>query len=266
MAAFATHLWQSVTLRTIRVYLAGVSFLHHVKGLRSPVTGNPTLRLLLRGIRRSQTTVPPSKCRLPITPRILARLWRSAQRNSSLQQQDRLMFQAAMSVAFFGFLRVGEFTSTPRNPIPLIRGDIKLVEHATLTINIRRSKADQWGKGALISIGCSRDKRCPVRAMNRYLKSACLPDSAPLFQFRYGSPLTAKTFRALLRYHLRKIGLNSRKYNTHSFRIGAATAAAKAGFSESKIMHLGRWRSKAFQAYIQFTPSHTTAAAEMARV
>ena len=176
------------------------------------------------------------------------------------------MFQAAMSVAFFGFLQVGEFTSTPRNPIPLIRGDIKLVEHATLTINIRWSKADQWGKGALISIGCSRDKCCPVRAMNRYLKSACLPDSAPLFQFRYGSPLTAKAFRALLRYHLRKIGLNSRKYNTHSVRIGAATAAAKAGFSESKIRQLGRWRSKAFQAYVQFTPFHTTAAAEMARV
>eukprot|EP00731_Ephydatia_muelleri_P007628 Em0003g1876a len=41
-----------------------------------------------------------------------------------------------------------------------ISGDIQLVEH----VRVRRSKADQWGKGALISIGCSGDKCCPVRA------------------------------------------------------------------------------------------------------
>ena len=100
VAAFATHLWPTVTLQTIRVYRARVSFLHHMEGLRSPVSGNPTLRLLLRGIRRSQMSFPPRRHRRPITPWILARLWKSARDSRSLQQQDRQMFQAAMSLAF----------------------------------------------------------------------------------------------------------------------------------------------------------------------
>ena len=156
------------------------------------------------------------------------------------------MFQAAISLASFGFLRVEDFRNSPLYPTPLSRGDIQLVEHV-LRIRVRRSKADQWGKGALISIGCSGDKCCPVQAMVQYLKRACFPDSAPLFQFKNGSPLTAKAFWALLHHHLVKMGANPRWYNTHSFRIGAATAAAKVGFSDTTIMQLGRWWSKAFQ-------------------
>ena len=218
---------------------------HLVEGLWSPVSGNPTLRLLLSGIRCSQASFPPRRYKQTITPRILARLLKSARDSRSLQQQDRQMFQAAMSLAFFGFLRVGEFTATPLHPTLLSRGDIQLVEHI-LQIRVRRSKADQWGKGSLISIGCSGDKCGPVRAMEQYLKRACLPDSAPLFQFKNGSLLTAKAFRALLHSHLVKMGANPRWYNTHRFHIGAATTAAKAGFSATKIMQLGRWRSKAF--------------------
>ena len=208
---------------------------------------------------------PHRRHRRPITPWFLARLLKSARDSRSLQQQDRQMFQAAMSLAFFGFLRVGEFTATPLHPTPLSKGDIQLVEHI-LQIRVRRSKADQWGKGALISIGCSRDKCCPVRAMKQYLKRACLPDSTTLFQFKNGSPMTAKAFRALLHRHLVKMGTNPRWYNTHSFHIGAATAAAKAGFSATTIMQLGNRRSKAFQAYVQLSPTHPSAAAEMARV
>ncbi|KAL5515879.1 hypothetical protein EMCRGX_G001122 [Ephydatia muelleri] len=96
VAAFATNLWPTVTLQTIHVYLAGVSFLHHVE-----VSG----------------------------AQILAQLLKSARDSRSLQQQDRQMIQAVMSLAFFGFLRVGEFTATLLHPTPLSRGDIQLVEH-----------------------------------------------------------------------------------------------------------------------------------------
>lgn len=36
----------------------------------------------------------------------------------------------------------------------------------------------------------------------------------------------------------------------HSFRIGAATSAAKAGIEDSTIHMLGRWSSSAFLVYI----------------
>ena len=44
------------------------------------------------------------------------------------------------------------------------------------------------------------------------------------------------------------IGLN---FNSHSFRIGAATLAGAAGVPESTIMVLGRWKSMAYLQYIR---------------
>ena len=70
VTAFTTYLWSTVTLPTIRVYLAAVSFLHHVKGLRSPMSANPTRMLLLRGIWLLQGIWPSQEAHMSITPRI----------------------------------------------------------------------------------------------------------------------------------------------------------------------------------------------------
>ena len=265
VAAFASHLSSLVTLPTIRVYLAAVSFLHESEGCRSPVRGNPILRLTLRGIRRSNLDSPPKSRRRPITPRMLCKLLRSSRDSRSLRSRDKQMFRAAATLAFFGFLRIGEFTVTPHRPVPLSKGDILLSNHE-MQVGLRHSKTDQWGRGAFVKIGCSRDSCCPVQAMEQYLKQDRRPTSAPLFQDTNGTALTARAFRSWLHRHLARIGLNPRLFNTHSFRIGAATAAAKAGLPEKKIMELGRWRSKAFETYVRYTPKHSSAAAMMAKV
>ena len=41
--------------------------------------------------------------------------------------------------------------------------------------------------------------------------------------------------------------------NTHSFRIGGATAAASDGISDSTIQILGRWSSDAYRRYLRFS-------------
>ncbi|XP_073511592.1 basic phospholipase A2 sphenotoxin subunit B-like isoform X2 [Phyllobates terribilis] len=38
-------------------------------------------------------------------------------------------------------------------------------------------------------------------------------------------------------------GNHPKDYGTHSFRIGAATEAARAGLSETEVQRIGRWRS-----------------------
>ena len=112
------------------MYLAAVSFLHHSEGLQSPVRGNQILRLLLRGIRRSNlASSPKSCCRHPITPGILVKQLSSSHTSRSPWSQDKRMFQATAALAFFGFLQIGEFTATPHRPVSLSEGDINLIRN-----------------------------------------------------------------------------------------------------------------------------------------
>ena len=134
-----------------------------------------------------------------------------------------------------------------------------------LKVFFSRSKTDKLGKGSTITVGCSEDGFCPVKAMRHYLEECRSHPSKPLFYFRHGPPFTARKFRAVLHFHLKSLGLNSLSFNTHSFRIGAATPAAKAGLQSSTLKELGRWYSAAFHLYICHDPAHPSAAALMAK-
>lgn len=82
----------------------------------------------------------------------------------------------------------------------------------------------------------------------------------PLFIFKDGAPLSRPLLVTHLREVLAKAGIDTAHYSGHSFRIGAASTAAEAGFSDSFIQTLGRWKSSAFMAYLR-TPIHDLAAA-----
>ena len=75
-------------------------------------------------------------------------------------------------------------------------------------------------------------------------------------QALFSSPRKEKSmFRSALQSLMGKMKLNRHHYNTHSFRIGAATSASPANISDTHIQMLGRWRSNAFQRYIRPPPT-----------
>jgi len=78
--------------------------------------------------------------------------------------------------------------------------------------------------------------------------------AGPLFITKEGRGLTRLAFSSALDSLLSKLKLDHKKYNTHSFRIGAATSATQAGIPDSQIKMLGRWQSDAYQRYIKTPP------------
>ena len=154
VALFAAYLSNSLSWKTIQVYLSSITHQHHLNRFRSPVTDNPTLQLVLRGIERQQSRIQP-KCRRPITMQVLEKLMEGLRHDHTLGTHDQLMLRAAMALAFFGFLRVGEFTtSTQRLPTQfLARRDISL-SRDLMKVFLHFSKTDQLGKESTITIGC----------------------------------------------------------------------------------------------------------------
>ena len=142
---------------------------------------------------------------------------------------------------------------------PLLTTDVSRVNPQIITIHLRQSKTDQFSKGAHIYLGMTYSILCPVAALLAYL-AIRPPTVGPLFIFQEGGSLTRRKLVDHLRAAVSQLGLNTTGYSGHSFRIGAASAAARAGISDSTIQLLGRWKSSAFLAYLRSSKSQLAAA------
>ena len=87
----------------------------------------------------------------------------------------------------------------------------------------------------------------------------------PLQLFNGGcfSPLSRANVTTTLRQLLHGTNEEPVNYASHSFRIDAATTAAAAGLSPALIKTLGRWKSNAFETYVQYPPSSLNAVSSL---
>ena len=232
-------------------------------GLPDPsLAAFPRLTYVLKGIHRT-TPEHRRKHRLPITLHILRAIqgvW-----STPPISYNHVMLWAACCTGFFGFLRAGEFTCPAANIAdpPLTPSDISIDSRENpqvITIHLRRTKTDPFGVGCNVYLCRTRMTPCPVAAMLHYL--AARPSAhGPLFTFEDGAPLTRAALETHLQTALSHAGIEHSNYTGHSFRIGAATAAAQAGYSDSFSQSLGRWKSSAFVAYIRASTNDLAAIA-----
>ena len=110
-----------------------------------------------------------------------------------------------------------------------------------MSLRIKGSKTDLFRKGAFIHIGLGRLPLCAVHSVLSYLtRRGDVP--GPLFLFQNGQP----PLRALLTNWLRQILASANiqgNFSSYSFRIGAATVAARNGVPNHLIQALGCWSS-----------------------
>ena len=134
----------------------------------------------------------------------------------------------------------------------ICRGDIvdDQANPSIICFFLKRSKCDQFGTGVEVFIGKTGKPVCPVTAVLAYLSSRG-DGPGPFFKDSHGKPLTKSMFIREVRSALTSMGLQANPFAGHSFRIGAATAAAQAGLEDSVIQALGRWSSATFLLYIR---------------
>ena len=113
-----------------------------------------------------------------------------------------------------------------------------------LRLHIKQLKTDPFRKCTYIHLGRTYQNVCPVQAMLLYL---AIRGKQPglLFVLSDNTMLTRRYFPSALKDTISKLNLDTHSYNTHSFRIGAATSAKQAGISDTQIKTLGRWLSDA---------------------
>ena len=120
-------------------------------------------------------------------------------------------------------------------------------------MSIKQSKTDPFWKGVTLYLGATNHPVCPVTGILPYLALRG-GQPGPLFLTKEGQGLTRQLLSTLLDAVLTKLHLQPSRYNTHSFRIGAATSAAQADIPDRCIKILGRWKNDAYQQYIRMQP------------
>ena len=151
-----------------------------------------------------------------------------------------LIYSYVHNSIFLRFLRVGELTFCQRSPDALQPNQVvQLVEssgHITgLKITFTNFKHSyNQNKNISITLSC-RSNICPVQALLDYLALRGL-ENGPLFRTQDGQAVSRKLFTDHLAILFRACGLDSTRFEGHSFRIGAATFAANVAFPMPKFV------------------------------
>ncbi|XP_060563854.1 uncharacterized protein LOC132723195 [Ruditapes philippinarum] len=163
------------------------------------------------------------------------------------------LIRAMFTMAFFAFLRVGEFTKSSTANHTISNSDISVNTKNCKPVSISVSLSHFKHSVAPFTMILQRFKNkriCPVLAIDTF--SRMRPKVlGPFFLNESGTPVTTKQFNKILKKCICKIGCDPKFYTSHSFRIGAATLAHSKKYSDSQIRKLGRWRSNAFQSYLR---------------
>ncbi|XP_063777624.1 uncharacterized protein LOC134927301 [Pseudophryne corroboree] len=248
MLSFIWQLYVSGRSRAVvSRYLAGIAFFCRIKGVPD-LTKSGILLKAMKGWARVAPT-PPDR-RRPIDAALLPGIIGSVGAIAS-SMFESLLFRLAFSMAYHGAFRISELVAPSKQTDSRMLVEDVVVSGRSLLCRLRRSKTDQVGKGRWVTlVPALEESICPVRLAVQY--EAVRPDCRGSWLLHYdGLPVTKFQFRWMMGRCLTSMGLSPSHFGTHSFRIGAATAAAAAGFSGAQIQAVGRWKSSCYKRYIR---------------
>ena len=163
------------------------------------------------------------------------------------------------SLMFFDFLMVSEVIASPSRNFSVSQCRIK-PSKLRLVFNLYKYIS---GRPFCLDVLPTMKTACPYRKMVDYIKLRG-HEQGPLFRYANKLPVQKTAFAKYLKAVIARNELADKTISPLCFRIGAATRAAKSGFSSEQIKAMGRWHSDSYQKYIRaesicskiFTYSH----------
>lgn len=245
---------------TISKYVSALRSVHVDLDLPVTVFGLPHVRRLIDGAANLFPRGPSHK-KIPITRDVLCGLM-SPQATRGETEYNTLNLNAAFSLAFSGFLRMGEFTWTgeetrSKRSFAATRPTRRCITFSdgSMDFFLPRSKTDKQNNGVSILITSAADAACAVTHMQALLKHAPTVANEPLFAFT-GGPFTRKRVMNALNRRLANLGIAPGTYTGHSFRGGAAQHAHEMQVPVGEVQHMGRWASDAIEVYYRRSRAH----------
>jgi integrase len=226
VSLFAVHLLAAgLKVATVKHHLAAIARRHRDEKRDSPVTTEVKgLLLAARRVRLDQISQV-----LPLSLDNLRAI-----------SQGLLCDDTALALRNRALLLVG-FASALRsaNLAELLLEDVEFSERGVV-LKIRHSKTDQFAKGRLIGIPHGKHPdTCPVRALESWIgRRGSFP--GPLFSRLDWHPgrdraIAPERICQIVQQAVARIGLNPKRYGSHSMRAGFVTAAAECGAGELQI-------------------------------
>jgi hypothetical protein len=232
-------------VNSVRAYVSALSYWSQDLG-GADIASCFGIKQLLKGLER-ETAAPDS--REPISVGGLEKMVLVLERVTQ-SRYERALFGAMFVTAFYGFMRVGEYTvDLPTDPPRLRLEDVE-VSSRDMTVAFSDFKHNSAKKAHVVTI---RERQgsaaCPVKLMRAYLGLRGLQPGA-LFVLA-GMAVRKCKFAGVLQRVCRELGWNTDRVKPHSFRIGAACWAMEQGLSDAQIRQMGRWKSNAFKVYLR---------------
>jgi len=255
ISMYASHLADFNTYSYIIQCITAIKY--YMKRVRKP-RKMLHLKQVLAGIKRCISNHPVRPTRLPITPQKLTIIKRRLRRIIHNRHDRRLLWCACL-FAYFGFLRVSEYTNpktwTHMKESRTLTWSRVTIKKNHIFIVLKKSKTDQTQHGTTVTIATNNTPSCPIKAYNKYIKVRG-EHNGPFFQFKNRSFLTPQRFNKVIKKALPAEAQGV--YTSHSFRIGAASTAAAQNYPNYIIQQLGRWTSDAYMRYIKINQDFCT--------
>ena len=172
----------------------------------------------------------------------------------------RVMVKAALSLAYYGCLRVADYTRHL-----CLEGVETMEDSKAMKVTVRETKTSKKKPVTLVVKGIPKNRAlCPVVAMEEFLRlrdrfvtqEHLRQPYSPLFvHYQDEAPLTRVWITGHVRRTARELGMGeeeARRLMSHSVRIGAATVVGlQPEVTPATIQGLGRWKSKAYKTYVR---------------